>query len=317
MQLRMDLGSRHIRIACLEKNISYTDSAVVALDASNRIAASGVAAKKLRQRDNVRLAYPIHEGCVVSEELAETLFRQIAAKAGVSWNRSKLLLATSLSLNSGDKAVLEGIFNRLGVKQTIFREGVTADFRLAQRLYGVTEGVIVNVGAGCSEIALLRGDSIVNGCSLYLAGNAIDAAIQKYAEFQKGVRISAEEAEAVKMNCGSLYSNDMSVYTASGVSAKTGEAASVTIAAREIYDTVEELTIRITDVVKSLMNSIPNSDECEVFLTGGSSYLQGLDSFVEQQLQRNITVLPDPDESTLNGLKLMPAEKEEKSGKGF
>ena len=122
--------------------------------------------------------------------------------------------------------------------------------------------------------------------------------------------MTEEQLRNVKEQCVSLYANDVSSQTITGTT-PDGEK-TVSLGARELYDAVSYLISRVLEVAKGLLREGPSVDT-EVYLTGGTAQLQGLDSFVSQELGRPVHVLEHAERSVLDGLRLYVNKKKEEN----
>lgn len=307
-QILVDFGSDYLYLSLVGHPEVLAEPALVAVDSTTRVVkAVGAAAKKA---SGCTLVRPIVEGCLVQEAYAVALFRHAAQKLGTSFTRSKVICGTSVGLNSRDKAAIESLFNQLGVKGTVFVESAIADYCVVQEEFGVSDALIVNIGADCSEVTYMQNGRILGGGSVYIAGNRLDSTIASYLEDKYQLQLTEEQLRNVKEQCVSLYANDVSSQTITGTT-PDGEK-TVSLGARELYDAVSYLISRVLEVAKGLLREGPSADT-EVYLTGGTAQLQGLDSFVSQELGRPVHVLEHAERSVLDGLRLYVNKKKEEN----
>ncbi|MCM1043739.1 MAG: rod shape-determining protein, partial [Corallococcus sp.] len=150
------------------------------------------------------------------------------------------------------------------------------------------------------------GENIVAGCTLYDSGRHLTQAISERVRSKYLVQLDDEQAEQLKINCSSMYSNDISNFTATGINVQNGNTESINISSKELYDTIVEFFRNYCKIIESLVNSV--SDQVSntvrqegVFLCGGGAQLSGLDSFLHAELNMPVRVSDDPENTTIRG----------------
>lgn len=214
---------------------------------------------------------------------------------------------------SSDKKTIESIFLSLGARVVNFLESPLADSLALFREFHAVKGLIVNIGYDCVDFSVVYYNNIVAGSTLFYSGKHLTQAIAEKIRSKYQVQLSFEQAELLKVNCASLYPNDMSTYTVSCVNLQTGASENINISSKELYDTVVEFVRKYCNVIRSLLASV-NDTVCSVaseegvFLCGGGALLQGLDSFMHTELALPVRVADDPANVSITG-SLMYSEK--------
>lgn len=113
-------------------------------------------------------------------------------------------------------------------------------------------GIVVDIGSSVTDLAAVREDKIVAGCSFYIGGAYYTQQISDYVLKKYGLQITFAEAEKLKLKCAGLYPNDVSFGTVAGLNINKGAAEEITVTAREIYDVLAALTDKLCQVVTSL-----------------------------------------------------------------
>ena len=316
-----DLGSQYISAGLKEDGYFVKVPSVVAVDNTDphRIVGVGVAAINAGggSASNCKLVYPILEGTVVDVVCAKALFnelfkRVLPSKAKI-FSYVKVTCVVPCAIISSDKKTIESIFLSLGARVFNFLESPLADSLALFREFHAVKGLIVNIGYDCVDFSVVYYNNIVAGSTLFYSGKHLTQAIAEKIRSKYQVQLSFEQAELLKVNCASLYPNDMSTYTVSCVNLQTGASENINISSKELYDTVVEFVRKYCNVIRSLLASV-NDTVCSVaseegvFLCGGGALLQGLDSFMHTELALPVRVADDPANVSITG-SLMYSEK--------
>ena len=208
---------------------------------------------------------------------------------------------------SSDKKNIESLFLELGAKQVSFVETPIAD---SVQLFGefrCRQGVVVDMGCDCVDIAVVVADSIVSGCTLYHGGKAITEEISKRIRAKYMVQLSFDQAERLKLDCGSLFANDTTVVSVVGQNVEQGTMETISVSSREIYDILCDFVKKYVQIVQSLVNGLsddirPLVRNSGVMLCGGVAKTHGIDVQMQTQLNMPVFVANQPDNVTINGL---------------
>lgn len=307
----IDLGSQYVS-AGLVGDISVKIPSVVAVDEANEIVAVGVNALnfQLIQASHVRLVYPITEGAIVDADCAKALFNELLKrilpnKAKV-FSQVKVCVVVPCGLISSDKKNIENILLNIGAKQIYFVSTPVADSRQLFGEFRTDSAIVVNIGAECCDLAVVAGDKIINGCTVYHAGKALTTAIIELVKRKYLVQIDEEQAENFKLNCASLYVNDISTYTISGTNIQTGHYENLSVSSKETYDTLSEHIRVYSRIIESLLASVPDHiatviRQHGVLLCGGGAKLGGIDLFLSEVLGLPVKIADEPQETTITG----------------
>ena len=208
---------------------------------------------------------------------------------------------------SSDKKTIESVFLSLGAKQVIFVETPIADSVQLFKEFRARQGVIVNLGYDCADIAIVYANSIVNGCTLYHGGKHLTEAIVERIKTKYMIQLPFAQGEELKVNCVSLYPNDSSSAMVTGQNIQNGGEESVTVSSKELYDTVADFVRKYIRIIQSLVSNIPNELAASikndgVMLCGGGAKLAGLDMFLQSELGLPVRVAAFPEDVTISGL---------------
>ena len=312
-ELVFDFGSAFIS-AGLKKD-GFTDKipAVVAVTADGQQVAVGVEALRLANTvgSGVKIMRPIFEGAIIDNEgakaLISSLLNRLVNYKMSAFSRYNVTVAVPCGLISSDKNTIESIFLGLGARQVGFVETPLADSVQLFNEFRVRQGVVVDIGYDCTDLAIVSANSIVAGCTVYYSGKNLTDAIMERIRTKYMIQLSYDAAEYLKLNCASLYPNDSSVVAVTGVNTQTGVTEQVSISSKELYDTLVEFVRKYVKIIQSLIASVPDDIATlvrgdGVMLCGGGARLAGLDAFLQGELGMPICVSSYPDDVTIKGL---------------
>lgn len=314
-EMIFDMGSAYISAGLKNDGFSDKIPSVVAYSGdSNQIAAVGVEALRIASSFNgggVRLGRPILEGAIIDVEgakaLISALLERLCNYKMSAFSRYNVTCVVPCGMISSDKKTIETTFLSLGAKQVIFVETPVADSFKLFKDFRARQGVVMNVGYDCTDIAVVCAGGIISGCTLYHAGKHLTDTIIERIKTKYLIQLSFEQGEYLKTNCVSLYANDSSVCLVTGQNVQSGQTESVNVSSKELYDTVVDFTRKYVKIIQSVVATIPTDISSAVksdgvMLCGGGARLAGLDMFLQNELSIPVRVADLPDDVTILSL---------------
>lgn len=314
-QLVFDLGSQYISAGLKQDGFFDKIPTVVALGGADgkEIIAVGMDALKMYNTSGgtVKLAHPILEGAIIDADgvkaLIKKLLTHIVNTRVTNLSKYSVLCAVPCGMISSDKKNIESLFLELGAKQVSFLETPLADSLQLFGEFRCRQGVVVDMGSDCVDIAVVVADSIVSGCTLYYGGKAITEEISKRVRAKYMVQLSFDQAERLKLDCGSLFSNDTTVVSVVGQNVEQGMMETITISSREIYDILCDFVKKYVQIIQSLVNGLkedvkPLVKNSGIMLCGGVAKTHGIDVQMQTQLGMPVYIANQPENVTINGL---------------
>ena len=308
-----DVGSQYISAGLVKDGFTVTMPSVVAVEMldNKEVLGVGVAAVNLATTNaaKVKMVYPILEGAVIDPYCAKMLFEELLSRVTPnrvhSYSQVSATVIVPCGMINSDKKALENILLSLGVKEVSFVETALADSIELFKEFRTNRGIIVDIGSDCCDLAVVFADNIVAGCTLYYSGKGLTQLLAERIRKKYLIQIDNEQAEQFKLNCVSLYSNDTTCFTVKGINLQTGNTETINVSSKEVYDGVVEYAKRYIKVIDSLLNAIPEQvstlvKQEGVFLCGGGAKLNGLDSFMHNELEMPVRVSSDPRNVCIN-----------------
>lgn len=316
-ELVFDLGSAYVSAG--SKKDGFTDKipAVVAVATdSKQIVAVGVEALRLGNTigSGVKLTHPLLEGAIIDTEgakaLISSLLNRLVNYKMSAFSRYNVTCAVPCGMISSDKNTIETVFLGLGAKQVNFIEAPIADSAYLFNEFRTRQGIVVDVGYDCTDLAIVSANTIAAGCTLYYSGKNLTDVISERIRSKYMIQLSVDAAEYLKLNCASLYPNDSTVVAVSGTNTQSGVVEQVNVSSKELYDTVVEFVRKYVRIIQSLVDSVRSDlamlvHSDGVMLCGGGAKLAGLDMFLQSELGLPVYVATYPDDVTIKGLLAM------------
>lgn len=314
-ELIFDLGSA-FSSAALKKD-GFTDKipSVVAYGGADGKQILGVGVEAIRiansAKSGVKISRPILEGAIIDVDGAKAIISSLLSRLiNYKLNAFSRYNVTSLvpcGMISSDKNTIESAFLSLGAKQVSFIETPIADSYKLFNEFHKRQGVVVNIGYDCADLAIVSSNTIVAGCTVYHGGKHLTEALGERIKNKYMVQLTYEQAEYLKLNCASLYPNDSTVLAVEGYNMQHSASEIVSISAKELYDTVVEFARKYVRIIHSLVSSVPeemaNSIKTDgVMLCGGASKLSGLDMFLQSELNLPVKLAAFPDDVSISGM---------------
>lgn len=312
-KLVFDLGSQYVSAALKDDGFIDKIPSVVAYGGqdSKQIVAVGLEALNMAKTNAVvKISRPILEGAAIDQEgvkaLISALLERLLSKRVNFFNRFLATCVVPCGMISGDKKNIESIFLGLGARSVTFVETPIADSVKMFSEFRTRCGVIMDLGYECADIAVVYDDEIVTGCTLYYAGKALTEAISRRVSTKYMSQVAFEQAEYLKLNCASLYTNDTGFAAIKCKNVQSGSDERLEVTSKELYDTVVEFVTQYVKVIESLLASIPQDliagvKSEGVLLCGGGAKLQGLDLFLQNELGIPVRIATRADYVSIEG----------------
>lgn len=293
--LGIDLGTSSILVYTKGKGIVLKEPSVVAYDKdSDKIRAYGEEARQMigRTPGNITAIRPIRQGVISDYMITEKMLKYFIQKAmgRKSFRKPRISICVPSGVTQVERRAVEEATYQAGAREVnIIEEPIAAAIGAGIDITRPFGNMIVDVGGGTTDIAVISLGGEVTAASVKVAGNTFDEAIVHYVRKQHNLFIGEQTAEAVKMQIGSAYPKPQTVtMNIKGRNVITGLPKSVTLTSEEIREALQDSVNTIVESVHSILEKTPPelaSDIAErgIVLTGGGSLLNGLEDIIEQR----------------------------------
>ncbi len=310
----IDLGTSNIRIHVKGRGMVLSEPSVVAINKiTGEILAVGNQAKEMvgRTPDNIIAVKPLKDGVIADFEgtrmLIQTLISRVIPKS--LFSKPRLVVSIPSGITDVEERAVQGVAYKAGAKDVFLMEEAMAAAIGAKIKVEQPEGsMIVDLGGGTSEMAVLSLGGIVVTNSIKVAGDKLDRDIIEYIKQNFNVIIGEGEAEEVKKQIGaataSMTEEKMSI---KGRNLTTGLPQTITVTTDDINKAMKDSLYEILRVIKLTLEETPPeiaSDIMErgIVLSGGCSQIKNIDRFISEETGMPVFLAEDPETCVLKGL---------------
>ena len=311
--LGIDLGTATVLVYVKGKGVILKEPSVVAINkVNNKILAVGEEARKMigRTPGNIVAVRPLKDGVISDYDITEKMLKEFIKKAcgGKKIIAPKVMVCIPSQATEVEKRAVIDATKNSGAKEVyLIEEPLSAAIGAGIDITKPDGNMIVDIGGGTTDIAVISLGGVVIRKSIKSAGDRFDEAIMKYVRLKHRIMIGDKTAEDLKINIGCAYKDarDCS-YVMKGRNLVTGLPDQVEITSEEIREALEEPVGLIVDGVKSILEKTPPelaSDIIEkgIIMTGGGSLLYGLDKLIEVSTGLNVKIAENSVEAVVEG----------------
>lgn len=301
----VDLGTANTLVFVKGRGIVVREPSVVALDQeTGKVLAFGNEARRMlgRTPGNIVAMRPLREGVIAHYDTTEAMLRHFLSRVTSRYSpiRPRVMVCVPSGVTSVEKrAVLEAA-TVAGARRTyLIEEPMAAALGAGIDISEPSGSMVVDIGGGTTDVAVLSLGGIVASASLRVGGDKFDEAIVRYMKKQHNLAIGERTAEEIKISVGTVHpSGRRDEMEVRGRDLVTGLPRTVRITAAETCEAMLDVAMQIVDTVKGVLERTPPelaSDILErgIVLTGGGALLNGLDRLMADQTQVPIVVADD------------------------
>lgn len=303
----IDLGTANTLVYVKGKGIVLREPSVVAInDVTKRALAVGREAKQMigRTPGNIIAIRPLKDGVIADFEVTQTMLKKFIEKV-----TSKSILASPriiVCFPSGvtgvEKRAIEEATKQAGAREVVLmEEPMAAAIGAGLPVDDATGSMIVDIGGGTTEVAVISLGGIVTSKSLRIAGNELDQSITSYIKKEFNLMIGERTAEQVKMEIGSAFQLDEveRVIDIKGRDLITGLPKTIKVTEDQIRDALKEPVSAIIDSIKTTLEKTPpelaaDIMEKGIMLAGGGALLRNLDALINHETHMPVHIAEQP-----------------------
>jgi len=313
-EIGIDLGTKNIVVYERGRGIIFNEPSVVALKRENgRVMALGAEAKRMigRSPRSVRVAMPMSEGVIADTSAMEAICHHISRKllGGSAFRRSRVVVCAPAGSTSLERRALQSAVRAVGPRSLdVFDEPLAAALGANLPVAEPLASMIVDIGGGVTEAAIISLGGIVGYTSVRCGGDKMDETIQHYIRRKHNMLISLAEAEEAKIRVGVAHMDqEQGSVLVRGRNLATGLPDALEVTSAEIYAAIHEQISTIVRTVLEAFEHCPAELSGDlvsrgIHLTGGGSLLRGMDVCLQERVMVPIHVLDDPQTSIARGL---------------
>ncbi|MDA3803118.1 MAG: rod shape-determining protein [Patescibacteria group bacterium] len=293
-RIGIDLGTTYTLIYLPKRGIVINEPSVVAVSLGDKkILAVGNEAKDMvgRTPDTIKAVRPLKDGVIADYRATEAMIRYFINKTigGMRLFRPEVMVAVPAGISSTERrAVIEATIAAGAKAAYIIKEPVAAAIGADIPIGSATGHMVIDIGGGTAEMAVISLGGIVASSSVRVGGNKFDAAILEYIRKKYNLDIGERTAEEIKINIGSaLYMEDKLEMEIRGRDIVTGLPRGITVNSDDVTEAIQNELEGIINAAKKVLHKTPPELSADIIdkgivLTGGSSLLRNIDQLISR-----------------------------------
>ncbi|WP_088103223.1 rod-share determining protein MreBH [Halalkalibacter urbisdiaboli] len=315
IDIGIDLGTANLIVYSKEKGIILNEPSVVAINTeTNNVLAVGIDAKRMigKTPTNIVAIRPLRDGVIADFDITARMIKEVMKKAskklGLSLRKPNVIVcAPSGSTSVERRAILDAV-RMCGAKQVhLIEEPVAAAIGANLPVEEPTANVIVDIGGGTTEVAIISFGGVVTSNSLRIGGDKIDEMIIQHVRKSYNVLIGERTAEQLKFEIGHAPTRHEELTTEiRGRDLVNGLPKNISLTSSELQLALKEVFLQILEAIRLTLESCPpelSGDIVDrgVILTGGGALLNGIQDWLTEELSVPVHLAPSPLESVAIG----------------
>ena len=303
----IDLGTANVLIYLKGEGIVLNEPSVVALDSYNKKPlAVGIDARKMlgRTPGKVTAIRPMKDGVIADFDVTQIMLDYFIKKVvGKSFfGKPRILICCPSNITGVEKNAIKEAAERTGAKKVFLEEEPkVAAIGAGLDISAAIGNMIIDIGGGTTDIAILSLGGIVTSTSIKVAGNTFDKDIMNYLKEKYKLLIGDMTAETIKLNIGTVFSDKKNILkmNVKGRDLVSGLPTTISVLSSEIEEALTKSTNVIINTAKSVLEQAPPELAADIVtqgitLTGGGSLIKGLDKLLNKELKVPVKIAKDP-----------------------
>ncbi|MBS4218923.1 rod shape-determining protein [Bacillus sp. FJAT-49711] len=313
----IDLGTANVLIHVKGQGIVLNEPSVVAIDRNtNKVLAVGEEARRMvgRTPGNIVAIRPLRDGVIADFDVTEAMLKHFINKLNVKGFLSKprILICCPTNITSVEqKAIREAAEKSGGKKIYLEEEPKVAAIGAGMDIFQPSGNMVVDIGGGTTDVAVLSMGDIVTSASIKMAGDNFDNEILNYVKREYKLLIGERTSENIKINIGTVFPDgryeEMEIR---GRDMVTGLPRTITVNSKEIEGALRESVDVIVQAAKNVLEKTPPELSADiidrgVILTGGGALLHGIDQLLAEELKVPVLIAEQPMDAVATGTGIM------------
>lgn len=306
MDIGVDLGTATVLVYVKGKGVVLHEPSVVAMDKnSNKVIAVGSQAQRMlgRTPGNIVATRPMRDGVIADYDVTEKMLRYFINKAGgkkIFFKPRVMVCIPSGVTGVEERAVIQATMQAGARKAFVMEEPLAAALGAGLDISQPSGTMVVDVGGGTTDVAVLSLGGIVRSCSLRVGGDKFDESIVKYVRRELNLAIGERSAEEIKLEtaCAVPDGVDGKSIEIRGRDLVRGLPVAVTVTGAQVYDAIKENLAAVVSAVREVLEITPpelaaDIVEKGIVLTGGGALLCGLDVLLSRETGLAVHIADD------------------------
>jgi len=304
----IDLGTASVLVYVKGKGIVLQEPSVVAMDTSTgKLLEVGEQAQRMlgRTPGHIVAVRPLKDGVIsdydMTEKMLKNFIQRVTGGVGLfRFFKPQIIVCVPSGVTEVEKRAVIDATMEAGARDVfLIEEPIAAAIGAGIDIAQPSGSMIVDIGGGTTDVAVISLGGIVESTSIKMAGDKFDEAIMKYMKKKHNLLIGERTAEEIKMNIGSAYHRDKDIYMeVRGRNQLSGLPEIVKVSSKESLEALEDSVVQIADAVHSVLERTPPELSADIsdkgiLMTGGGSLLWGLDKLIEARTGIKVYIAED------------------------
>ncbi len=306
VDIGIDLGTSSILVCSSGKGIVLKEPSVVAYDKDNeKILAIGEEARQMigKTPGNIIAIRPLRQGVIADYSITEKMLKHFISKAigRRAFRKPRITICIPSGVTEVEKKAVEEATYQAGAREVfLIEEPIAAAIGAGIDVNRPCGNMIVDIGGGTTDMAIISLGSTVVSNSIKVAGDNFDEAIMRHVRKNHNLFIGEQMAESIKIKIGTVWEDsEVKTMEVKGRNVITGLPKVTTLTSEEIRQALKDCTLQILDGIHSVLEQTPPELAADIVdrgivLTGGGAMLNGMENLVEQKTGINTLLAQDP-----------------------
>jgi len=305
-KIGIDLGTCNTVVFVPKKGVLFREPSVVAVSIpENKILAVGQAAKEMlgRTPDTIRIYRPLKDGVIADFRVTLAMIRYFLKKTlgTFSFFKPEVLIGIPAGATSTERRALIEAGLGAGAKEVfLVKEPILAALGAGIPIESCSGNMVVDIGGGTTEVAVISLGGIVNSNSIRIGGDEMDLAISEYIKKKYNLAIGEQTAEEIKIKIGTaIFEKEPLDLEIKGRDLVSGLPRNIKISSNEVCEAISDVLAEIIQVIKRTLRETPPELSADIMekglvLTGGGSLLRNLPELLEKSIGIPVILAEDP-----------------------
>lgn len=311
----IDLGTANTLVFVKGKGIVIREPSVVAVDVRStphKVVAVGAEAKEMigRTPGSITAVRPLKDGVIADFDITADMLKEFISRAMNSspLNKARVMICIPSGVTEVERRAVHDAARSAGAKQvSLIEEPMAAAIGAGLPVAEATGSMVVDIGGGTSEVAVISLGDIVTSCSARVAGDSFDESIIAYIKKKYNLLIGERTAEDIKIKVGSAYPYEgEGAIDVKGRNLVDGLPKNIEVSAEEIREALSDNVNQVMDAIRSTLEKTPPELAADIIdqgimLTGGGALLRGLDRLISAETKMPVHVAESPLDCVVDG----------------
>ena len=302
----VDLGTANTLVYVKGQGLVLNEPSMVAVDTrSGQVVAVGHEAKRMwgRAPRNIRLVRPLKDGVIADFDVCEQMLKQFLQRISTSrWSKPRVIVAVPSEVTGVERRAVQDAAEFAGARRPVYiiEEAMAAAIGAGLPVHEPSANLIVDIGGGTTEVAVISLGGIVTANSVRVGGDELNETIVAMFKRDFDLDIGVNTAEEVKIQLGSAWPLEQEIVgDVGGRDTKTGLPRTQAVTTQQVRDALDDSVLRIIDAIKRTLERTPPELAADVIshglvLAGGGALLAGLAERVTHETGIQAYIAPEP-----------------------